>query len=837
MNWHVVRNMTPALLLGVLGAWNCAVAAGAADLRVLGNLEITSATTFTSVTNRYEGLENAIRDDLTLTGRTYVRLLGSTKTDSTLALGPADAVAANLNPVVTIEGASGFYASYRNSSGWLGETDTSTVKSRITCEVGANGGAGMFVVKSVGSGFGAQISDMGLFIETLRIHENATSAGDYIDVLRLDAGGVADVTRTINANAKPARILFNGGRMRKNYVNSAGAPFEPAAGCVQVVEGINGNNVDIYKTFHSNYLNGGPGTLRFQGDCNVRLSESGANLPGVGNQNRGAWQLTNTKGPIEWLQRGDIIFYGNARVTCESDDRFPYAANTPILRLQGNAILDLNGTSQKLRSLISESTQASVTNVMANYEHRTVTSKLVFGTGDTDGVFSAISCDNVDVEKVGTGTLVVSNVTMAGTLTISAGHVKFVGVNKIAHIVLSDAAQVDGGLDEGTTDSIKHFVWPEGATPLTYEKTDDTTQLVYAGAQLTGASLDVKGGTLRFTGGSNDKWWRLTMLKAVNMTASTCKPGSRIEINEFSLYGSNVVTHPNKGSSGMLNTGLKTNETGMAWTSYDQMPPGTCTEGFGETYTWNLPASGRRWFGVDALCSGSGADVYSTAVSESAPHHIYYRLADNAPAVSSYLISLTQWSPGSALQKWELHSSADGVNWTLRDAHEAQWVDSSHCQTMEEMRATTEIPYGTTDPIKIGTAGYYNNGVPYRFTSGGTADETLRDIRVAVAEGATLDTRYVADDQQSIAELRVDGVAGGGTITKFVPAANGMLRLTNATLARGWRVPITLESMAATENLASWRVSVDGTVRKGWSVVARNGSLYVTRLGVALILR
>ena len=101
---------------------------------------------------------------------------------------------------------------------------------------------------------------------------------------------------------------------------------------------------------------------------------------------------------------------------------------------------------------------------------------------------------------------------------------------------------------------------------------------------------------------------------------------------------------------------------------------------------------------------------------------------------------------------------------------------------------------------------------------------------VAVASATTLDTSSLADANISIGGLTVDTAYYYGktpTITKFRPAANGKLYLTNVSgeLASNYTVPINLTTVVDAENFASWKVYVNGTEVRGFVPVYVNGVL------------
>ena len=97
---------------------------------------------------------------------------------------------------------------------------------------------------------------------------------------------------------------------------------------------------------------------------------------------------------------------------------------------------------------------------------------------------------------------------------------------------------------------------------------------------------------------------------------------------------------------------------------------------------------------------------------------------------------------------------------------------------------------------------------------------------VAVASGTTLDTSSIEDADISIGSLTVDAAAAANpTITKFRPAANGKLYLTNVSgeLAANYTVPINLTTVVDAENFASWKVYVNGAEVRGFVPEYVNG--------------
>lgn len=101
---------------------------------------------------------------------------------------------------------------------------------------------------------------------------------------------------------------------------------------------------------------------------------------------------------------------------------------------------------------------------------------------------------------------------------------------------------------------------------------------------------------------------------------------------------------------------------------------------------------------------------------------------------------------------------------------------------------------------------------------------------IAVASGNTLDTSAIADADLSVGGLAVDAEAASNpTITKFRPAPNGTLRLTNVSgkIDRNFTVPINLTTVVDPANFESWSVEANGTPVRFATVSYTNGVLRV----------
>ena len=146
-----------------------------------------------------------------------------------------------------------------------------------------------------------------------------------------------------------------------------------------------------------------------------------------------------------------------------------------------------------------------------------------------------------------------------------------------------------------------------------------------------------------------------------------------------------------------------------------------------------------------------------------------------------------------------------------------------------ESVASTEIAEGT-----LHFWGSYALTRPLSVTGSGSLEVRSQGER-------TLDLSAIPDADLSIGGLKVAAKpAYVPTITKFRPAANGTLYLTNVSgeLPRNYTVPINLTTVVDAENFASWEVKVNGEVVSGYVPVYENGVLKAKRkFGMTISIR
>ena len=190
------------------------------------------------------------------------------------------------------------------------------------------------------------------------------------------------------------------------------------------------------------------------------------------------------------------------------------------------------------------------------------------------------------------------------------------------------------------------------------------------------------------------------------------------------------------------------------------------------------------------------------------------RLPEDAAPVKGYVFVTANDSLGRSPSEWLVEGSFDGETWT----------------TLDE-RA------GVAQPYCLFTA--MNAGHPFTFTSLAAAPgrAALPDGSVVTVDaGATLNLN---DDAATIGKLRVDCVAGVGTVNSFRPAAGGTLELVNVPAEvrlRNYEIPITVTGVQDAANLRSWTVTVNG-VRRAAKVTYRDGKIMLLSGGTYVIVR
>ena len=715
--------------------------------------------------------------------------------------------------------------------------------------VGANGGCGKVVLNQSAN----------LRCIYFEIAAAATCDGDVMDVFELGKSSYLWLKTITNENLKPARLRWTGadgyisprawGTKLFNLPNKENEIIlEGSASCPIR---INGTDQDYYLINSAS-----KGRLRFCGGGDVSL-EAGFYTGG----NARKYVILSTTN-IVWESIRDLYFkngnsYGGPRCETHVDNVLPWGPNVGNVYVVNTAsdhygkperltLLDFKGHSQKLNGLVSSHSIISNT---------TGTVTLTFGTDNTDGLFAAdLTNPGIRPVKVGSGTLSVSNATV-NTFVSTGGTIHVLpGTTFSGHLLAATNTTFvfDGGaLDfetvetEGcamilpTNTQTNHFVnASQLVAPL--EKDGANYLTCEPPANANGVPLHVKAGTLRFGGTAcANKFWRFIAKKSQGGQTFTMPDDSKITVTvalgNVGLFAANGVNW-----NGNFNS-WKT--AGFAVPSLPEKYSTTAKSPFlwnNATFDSTYPNSGKTnpianganyaslvyffqdtpgvtsntYDKVDISAWWGGAMYTNATLVADDPNTwetISWRLAGTAAPVCSYnLAAAVNFGTSVQVEEWELQSSPTGEDGT--------W------ETMDERSERITSSYQSCKRF------CYNRHVPYLFKSknAGWAFSTFGAVQVDA--GAVLELSDIPPENIAFNALTVDLSAGGGTITRFAPAASGTLDLVGVVgdLASRVELPLTLGEVSGASALVGWTVRVNGEPSRASMLSYESGKLVVT---------
>ena len=319
------------------------------------------------------------------------------------------------------------------------------------------------------------------------------------------------------------------------------------------------------------------------------------------------------------------------------------------------------------------------------------------------------------------------------------------------------------------------------------------TQYLHGASTFTGP-LTVRAGTLAIQKLDTHRWFRYTVQEIR-------APTNAVQFSELALYS----------ADGQRRNLLLTPGT------LDALQPGQ----FSPSAAY--PVGNNE--GIDKLFDGStGSKCCLTGTSPllTAPstwRTVTMRLADDTPEITGYNLSTANDVPDRDPVAWTLEGSADGIN----------WHDLAVC-------------IGVTPPDAGERGTYYNGGTPYGLatramefgTPGADSDAIPAGSTVEVHAGATLDIVL----NETINALRVD-MQNAGTITRLIPAPNGILHIVNAAgqSPSGLLLPLIIGTIENPAHLRTWAIYIDGEPLTGYTLgIAADGRLYLKSNGTLLML-
>lgn len=440
---------------------------------------------------------------------------------------------------ITIGSLGGLLGGYRCSTK-VGDPDGNGRNMYLTVTNGAAGGYAKFVVNGFAN-YPDYNATFGIWLEHLILSKNATpKAGETtIDFLELGTDGSSTGRSLIqefrNLSAYDARVLFKGGEFHLWYIGCGGSYSTIYADTNRklVFESVDGAPIHIKKTAMSGKVMDGTGTFKPVGRGVFRLasnslftleqSTSGGPYDKV--KNNLPWKLEEGKVP-DWTDfSGDVVLSGEgggSGLVLYDDDQLPWGPGKGQLRIEqsswnnkttsglidNSCLMVSAGKTVHLNGIVSGGTYGAYSYV-SNFNASTSSSaaKIVLGDGNVDGTLSIKVTPKVEIEKVGSGTLVVENTTLdaAAKLTVSAGTVKLVGNNVFPEgtFTVADGATVVRervvNVPSGTTTLSELLEDTDAKNLLMIRKTGAGTLVLDNGANTFSGGLQIDGGIVSIT--------------------------------------------------------------------------------------------------------------------------------------------------------------------------------------------------------------------------------------------------------------------------------------------------------------------------------------------------
>ena len=696
------------------------------------------------------------------------------------------------------------------------------------------------------------------------------SSADYVSEMILKPNGVAKCAVGLSQNgAFDSRVRFEGGQLMFNTYTKRS--LFSAAGSVLHLEGMNGNDIDLFFSYTGNqplYLlqdwsvgNTSP-RLAFQGDCDVVLNAN--QYAALHMQTYGSNvgdKLSTGGGTIVWNQTGDLVLKNYILMTLDGDMMLPYGAQTGGVVLNGSsAVLDFNGRRAAVNAITA--TQGLVTNSAAT------AATIILGLNNTNANISDIVKADLrgvfNYEKAGTGTLTIDKGNY-GTLTVADGAVAFAAtpgtaitvdslvvnsatmgtlvVDGVALTVDTAGGSALGGVmvvtRNGGTFSCGTWGSSSGGT-LRNPDLAATDALVKPGAGLLTiasanslpAKLDVRAGTVRFrtpylTGGS-----KMMIKYTFKKTSGTNRKLALEEIrmrgyNNVGIWTDNAIAAHNPPTDRDRYT--VRSSIAEVFENYGVWVNGEYVE---STDSGNLlPYSPSYLFDNGA----STSRIYTPTNTIPVPsdpaswQQVVFRVFWWDPTIKVMGYNFTKgfhqnWNNGLPMT-WTVEATTNGTDWAVIDERTDKMPPE--CEEWRQKQWYVD-----------GTDFEYNGSRDFALIGLGPERGVGSAASVRVDAGATIDFEGLADSERTISALEINMAVGGGHITTFAPAANGVLDVVNLSgkLTENTDLGLTFDSVVGATNLNTWTVRVNG-VEKPRRLAARNGKLLVLAESTVLYVR
>lgn len=668
---------------------------------------------------------------------------------------------------------------------------------------------------------------------------DATAASGLLDIIRLDGNGALIQPQTGEkiqnlSSFCDARILFNGGSLTVGNAYSATRRFSSTAGKALILESVDGHPITLRHQYGQCKTVPAEGLVKTAGQGDVVVDSATGNIHHYG------WQLGTST--FVWGHTGHLRLSSNMCLTCAETNALPCRTDGGDVVLDGDNPynwLDLNGTVQAVNGLT-----AAAQSIVSNGASRAAT--LVFGSQRPDGVLNAPNITaGINVEKVGAGTLTITNTPSFDILTVTAGTVRFAPVDTpISLASITAAADTTLILDGATVraravdlaPSAKILCVNGGWLVLAAETADAATDFLDGNLHMGGVGIEktgngtsylavddasgvadvhVRAGVLAVARrGTTNEFWCVTIKE-------TAVRGKELNLGPFRLYG----------EDGTICDGGVTYQSTYSQVANTTVPEALEPKQVMFSSTAYKPASGYpdRKHGNDWQCAPEAAMFWDSTVNScrfdfapllDAPDTwlvATYRIpAREGAFVTGYNVK-SQWDgpqerfPGA----WKVESSPSGKDgtWTAMDEQAGQKAPGG--------QAWYRTPFYPLCVAERPSAGFAPTAC------------------VRVDRGATLDCTQVTG-RQELSKLAVDLSAGDGvgTLRGVRLAATGTLNVVGI----DGKVPLGVLPLAFPDSvtggsLANWKILLEGVPVEGRRLVWQGTALAVTAGGMTLIVR
>ena len=637
---------------------------------------------------------------------------------------------------------------------------------------------------------------------TITVAANVTTSlgaltnNGYTVTINLESGSKAGLAwLTVRGNGTTT-INFNGGALTDG--GGWNTPwFDTASGSTVALVSVNGNPIRVTqpnaqsKYWNRNRDGGTPGRVTTSGSGSCDLLSSG--LSGT---TKLALMLCGCSA-ADWGHTGGTYLghYGEAGLTgyvwCNEANVLP-PGDIYLGTANGLSPVELN-----LRSYPQAVERIHLKNAYATVIRETTAAVLNF-TGANAGIASAAAT---------TPSLSIPAVAVAAGATLTVDHVAVTATSSFSN--LGTIAYANGGTLTAAVGAATDTIALSATAPLTGASRvvkNGAGAFSYAGdAALDVDALTVSAGEFRLSGprGTTNRWWRFTIKQCADATAKANLSGLRL------LDG--VLTAENKyqpadgaapdpdypngsRSSYSRNTGAPSTYNRYNWNFTYQQGNGTPTY----TAAWTARGSGQTlepnviWVADPTTLACEFTNPYPKQSDPNTWIVYTYRIPEGRP-IRGYNLRQA-WGFSNYPKYWLLESSADGVTWETMDT-QSNYALTASGQSWYNNGGQGKLPSSMID--------FSSQVKPTTPTTGGLSPAA----NIKVASGATFDASLVTGGQE-VSALTVD-YAGGGTLKGVRFASIGTLSLQNVpngTDLNEFAIPLTIEGVVGTPNLANWTV-------------------------------